>query len=132
MAAFGPLVLERPREDLLACGIVRVPQQLKPSTGLPDKPTEAATPVPERKAAESSLASMGFYAAAVRPVNTDAALRGNLSPQGCPVRLAEYTESKTRSKVTTWTSMHEMRVSCAPDRLSHECKDETKEWAEFR
>eukprot|EP00971_Amphidinium_carterae_P064978 1287717-Amphidinium_carterae.1 len=56
MAAFGLLVLEKPREDLLAGGVVQVPQQLQPSTDLPDKATEATAPVPE----EPSPASMGF------------------------------------------------------------------------
>eukprot|EP00971_Amphidinium_carterae_P067632 1339290-Amphidinium_carterae.1 len=32
MAAFGPLVLEEPRQELLACGVEQVPQQLNPQT----------------------------------------------------------------------------------------------------
>eukprot|EP00971_Amphidinium_carterae_P011268 221673-Amphidinium_carterae.1 len=60
MAAFGPLVLEKPREDLLGCGVALVPQRLQPSTDLPNHATEAATPVPEGTAAEPSPACMGF------------------------------------------------------------------------
>eukprot|EP00971_Amphidinium_carterae_P024634 485793-Amphidinium_carterae.1 len=64
MAAFGPLVLERPREELLVCGVAQVPQQLQPSMDLPDEATEVtcvvAKPAPERTAEESSPASVGF------------------------------------------------------------------------
>eukprot|EP00971_Amphidinium_carterae_P091694 1815166-Amphidinium_carterae.1 len=56
MAAFGPLVLDKPREDLLACGMSVLPQQLEASMDLPDQSTELAKRAPERMADEPSFA----------------------------------------------------------------------------
>eukprot|EP00971_Amphidinium_carterae_P307537 6111546-Amphidinium_carterae.1 len=58
MAAFGPVVLERPREDLLACGIVQVPQQLFKTKRGSARTAHRRSNASARTAAESSLASM--------------------------------------------------------------------------